>query len=220
MAEVLYDEVYGEDGIYNHFRVEKETTPENIIINIYQIRKNESRKVCTTTYMNIGEEYIHPFLSWYNLIFCSNYYGAAPNYDYMKYAVQQNKKPVASLLLQYNSKEAMRIRENLPSIIGAMQSSNCENIMYLYRNGCLADYFDFEQIKKTYSLHEIYGIDWDKIEYYFTKPLSYFCDTEKSGFNLQAGNGPDNISAKEKDILIGLVLGYPIESTIAFINDI
>ncbi len=46
-----------------------------------------------------------------------------------------------------------------------------------------------------------------------SKPLEYFSDDAHCGFNIQS-----DANSNENKIINGLLLGYPVESTIAFIN--
>ena len=109
MYSVKYD-----DGLCS-YRIEKEINDDKISIIVYDTSFGRNVIIRTITYKNIGKEYSSPFLSWYNLIFCSNNYGPAPNYPYMHSAVQDGKKtarlqqstlirtaqPAKSLLINY-----------------------------------------------------------------------------------------------------------------------
>lgn len=84
---------------------------EKLIFSLYREQEGDS---CTVTlyyqfegqdlipckrffYSPEAEKFQNPYLSWYNLICCSNNYGPIPVVDYMNYAVQENKKLAATV---------------------------------------------------------------------------------------------------------------------------
>ena len=210
MKELLYS-IEPTDNLYlGGFQVEKTTTDQEIAIIISKRKKDRFEEVSRICYKNIGDEYIHPFLSWYNLIFCSNNYGPAPDYDYMHSAVQNGKKTAATVYLEPDSPAGKKLIRRLPKDCNAMPYGNY--MIYVYHIGRLSDYFDFEQIKSIYERYGVYGIDWKAVETYFNKDLAFFGNEADCGFSLQ--NGCKN----EHDIIIGLLLGYPIESTVNLIS--
>jgi len=190
------------------YQVEKTTEKENISITIEDL--NNDCELGRIVYKNISCEYLSPFLSWYNLIFCSNNYGPAPDYEYMHQAVQKGTKTAATIYLSCDSPEGIKVIKELPSTCGATPYGN--NMIFVFRKGTLADYFDLNKIKEIYYMHGIDYLNWDKVNEYFNKPISFFGDENNCGFSLQSGG------IKEEIVITGLVLGYPIESTIAFIK--
>ncbi len=192
------------------YLVEKETNGNNISIIVYDVRNGHHTEKGKIQYKNIGEEFSSPFLSWYNLFFCSNNYGPAPDYEYMHKAVQEGKKTAATVYLEPDSKEGKELVDSLPEDCGALPYG--QSMIYVFHKGRLSDFFDFEKIKSIYTKHDVYGVDWDKAEEYFEKDLSFFGDEKDCGLSLQSGE------YKEQCIVKGLILGYPVESTIALLR--
>lgn len=160
-------------------------------------------------YRSILPEYQSPFLSWKNLFFCSNNYITPPIYAYMNVAVQEGKKTAATILLELESHEAQEIIKALPDDCDYRDYPG--STFYLFHRGCLADFFDLDKIKEIYDAHGILDINWNWVAAQFQKPLSFFANREECGFSLQSG-GRSGIS-----VVKGLILGYPVESTVAFL---
>lgn len=196
---------------FNSFLVEKDTNEDEVSIIIYDTSKVPSKEVNRITYKNTGTEYSHRFLSWYNLIFCSAGCSCAPDYKYMTYAVQQGKKTAATVYLDPDSNEGKKLVRDLPVDCDSVPYK--ETMIYVFHKGCLADYFSLDEIRAFYDLHHVCGIDWDKVEFLFAQPLSYFGDEDKCGFSLQTGGSRTEL------VVTGLLLGYPVESTISFIKN-
>lgn len=172
-------------------------------------RGGDPEVIAEIWYRSILPEYQSPFLSWKNLIFCSNNYGSPPAYDYMDVAVQEGKKTAATVYHNLESPEAQEIIKALPDDCDFRDYS--KTMFFLFHKGCLADFFDFDRIKAVYDAHGILEIDWDWVAAQFQKPLSYFANEEECGFSLQSG-GRGGIA-----VVTGLILGYPVESTVAFL---
>lgn len=200
MKEIMYQT--------NSCVVEKETDDIYTSISIYYSRFGNPT-VKKIQYRHIGEEYLHPFLSWYNLIFCSNNYGPSPDYEYMHRAVQEGKKTAATVYLEPGSEKGKRLVNTLPEDCGSLPYG--ESMIYVFHKGCLSDFFDFEKIQSIYMKHGAY-VDWNSVKGYFEKDLSFFGDEQTCGFSLQSGGN------KEQTIITGLILGYPVESTIAYLR--
>lgn len=133
----------------------------------------------------------------------------------MSSAVQQGKKTSATIPV--NDKNYKEMESSIPETCGIVPYfiTNTEvSMAYIYRRGTLSDYFDFEEVKKVYTLHGIRNVDWETVFNQFSKPMDYFADEKKCGFDIQAGS--INL---ENTIILGLLLGYPIESTVAFLKN-
>ena len=208
MKEKVYDVYYKDASL--RYRVEKETTPVETCFTIYRKNGNNPEvEYSRYSYPSNIEGYDSPFLSWYNLFFCSGVCGPEPDYEYMTNAVQQGKKTAGTVYVDSRSAEGQHIMRTVPKNCSALRYGQ---ILYVFHKGCLSDYFDFETIRRIYDTHCRQFINWDIVKDYFDKPLSYFGDEEKCGFHLHCG---DN---KEQRIILGLLLGYPVESTIDYMN--
>ena len=204
--ETLYDAHYGYDLSY---LVKKEIRDSYVYIHIIETSFGRNNPIRTVKYKFIGADFISPFINWYNVLFCSNEYGPAPDYDYMNRAVQEGRKTAATLYLRHGSQSRKMIRETLP--VDCRAQSYDEDMLYVYHKGKLNDYFDFSEIQNVYTRHGVYGINWAKVQDYFKVPISFFGDEEKCGFSLQSGGD------YEETIIKGLVLGYPVESTVEYL---
>lgn len=166
-------------------------------------------------YKDIGKTIDSPLLNWHNLVFCSNYYGPPPHPGYMNNAVQNGTKTASTAYV--SSHEYKQLVDKLPANCHAVPYGGTLDNMsmaYVYRDGTLDELFGFKQIKFIYTSHNINNVDWDDVESQFAKPLEYFSDSTKCGFDIQHG-----ARSNENKIVNGLLLGYPIESTIAYINN-
>ena len=208
MKETLYSANYN-DGMCSYL-VEKESNDRNISIIVYDVSNGRHKEKSKIQYNNIGEEYASPFLNWYNLIFCSNTYGPTPDYQYMHQSVKEGKKTAATVYLEPDSEEGKQLISMLPKDCDALPYG--KSMIYVFHKGCLSDFFDFEKIQSLYKKHGAYSIEWSTVKDYFKKDLSFFGDEQLCGFSLQSGGNT------EQRIITGLILGYPVESTIAFLR--
>lgn len=115
-----------------------------------------------------------------------------------------------TIYLEPWSEEGKKLIENLPDSCESLVYQ--KDLLYIFQKGSLLDYFDFDTIRSYYCRHGLGYLDWEKIRKYFRKPLSFFGDESKCGFSLQYGR------VREELIIKGLILGYPIESTIAMLR--
>lgn len=191
---------------YYNYQLDRisEGTNRTIVLRILEKSPYGVRSVIK--YQDVGVELVSQYLNWKNLIFCSNNYGVAPDCAYMNYAVQNGTKTAATAYYCGND-ERQRIIDTLPADCHAADYGS--GMLYVYRDGSLDSLFGFEQVKRIYSAHMIQGIDWSKVKQYFEQPLSFFGNESECGFSLQSGGGRD------ESIVVGLLLGYPIESTVA-----
>lgn len=188
------------------WKIKKMVTEDAVTITTEAtVRERPTELVSEYCYRNLLPEYKSPFLSWKNLIFCSNNCGVSPHYDYMNSAVQSGQKTAATIYLKPQTPEAQEFIQSLPSDCDVLIYD--ETMLFVFHRGCLADFFSLASIKEVYEAHGVFSIDWSWIAEQFKKPLSHFADAERCGFNLQSGgNGGECL-------LTGLILGYPIEST-------
>ncbi len=216
MTETIINIRTHKDVVPNGFlyKVDKEITDQ--IISIISSRLNEKERCFTEisriVYKNVGEEYSSPFLSWYNVIFCSRGYGIAPDYDYMHRAVQEGKKTAATVYLAPDSVEGRELVSDLPDDCSSIPYGS--TMIYVFHKGKLSDYFDLDTIRKLYELHGVFSVNWAKVAEAFDMPLSFYANIEEFD-GLFSGNSHP---WQTRSVVEGLILGYPIESTIALIN--
>ena len=183
-----------------------------------QVDRHPHGVVAVIRYQNVGKTCCSPMMNWNNLIRCSNYYVYPPeedNFDepgYMSYAVQKGLKPAATFRCPFDSDKVRQLRTELPSSCLALPYKE-ENTTFFCRKGKLADFYDINDIQDIYSLHGIYDPDWGKIKEYCNHEISFFADNNSSGISIERGAEGIN-----QTITVGLLLGYPIESTVAAIK--
>ena len=127
----------------------------------------------------------------------------------MNQAVQAGKKTAATVYLEPNSEKARELVKALPGDCDALPYE--QTMLYVFHKGRLQDFFNYEKIKSLYMNHGALVVNWDIVEELFKKELSFFGDEQSCGFSLQSGG------TIEQRIITGLVLGYPVESTISFL---
>ena len=190
---------------------EEENGRVSIIACIWRDKLQSYEEVERVSY-DVRDEYESSFLNWENLIFCSDSWGngkgvrIAVDNDYMLSAVQNGKKTCATLYLSANEKEGKELIASLPCDCAAMPYG--DRMIYVYHRGKLSDFFDFDRIKAIYVRNGKTSIDWDRVYYLFNLPLEYFGDKQICGFSLQ------NAARGEELLITGLILGYPVESTV------
>lgn len=159
-----------------------------------------------------AEGYEHPWLSWYNLICCSNNYGPIPVVSYMNYAVQNDKK-LAATIYPETAAEYMKILADVGDEYYCFpyHPKEYRYMMFLSRKGTLADYFELDRILEVYSVCGV-SLDRQKMESYFGQELSWFGNEEECPIEIH------NCLGEEELATVGLLFGYPVESTIALIQ--
>jgi hypothetical protein len=182
----------------------------------YVKRSKVTVKSCNNTYLlrayrfdNIKETFTSPYISWENLNCCGGWF-----YDdqYLNTAVQNGKKLCAGLILK-SSDEAKYLLEN-KDINFYSDFKNDRYYLEIARKGCLKDYYNIQEVLNLYKLHGIYNLNMKRIE--------ELCSAEM--ISLMKDNNPYNYDYAnpfeiEDLIITGLLLGYPIESTIAIIYE-
>ena len=141
--------------------------------------------------------YEHPLLSWANLDCCG---GWAYDKDYLLTAVQDGKKPVADIV------EAMLPEVSPSPSVDVWYDPepvwNGMKLMIIARHGCIADFFDLDEIVEAYKKQDV-RIERAALEPYAHTPLIEL-------FQEEFWTAP---RTREEWIITGLGLGYPIEST-------
>ncbi len=159
-----------------------------------------------------AEEFRSPYLSWYNLICCSNNYGPIPVVSYMNCAVQNGKK-IAATIYPDSAAEYMRILSEVGEdyYCYPYHPREYRYMLYISRKGKLSDYFELERLLEVYRASGV-SLDAEKMEFYFQQELSWFGNEELCPIRLH-----DCVGAEELAVT-GLLFGYPVESTVALIG--
>lgn len=197
---------YHDNDSFCDYKVVREEREDRISVVLYR----EDKELRRLTYKNVGWEISSPLLSWYNVFFCSGSSGGALDYDYMDTAVQNGEKTAATVYHDVGSEAANKLISALPPECGWLPYSDA--MLYVFRIGKLKDFFDLNEVKQMYELLGVYCLDWEQIGRYFEMPLEYFGNEKECGFNIQSGG------TREQNVVKGLLLGYPVESTALFIR--
>ena len=195
--------------------------------------RNADRSSTFRTYrFNNIPPYEHQYLSWANLDCCGGWWHDT---EYpLHQAIQQHRKLVVMETLVYldpknnpsPSSEEMFDALNLdPSEVSFL----CETVRSSYwnknredsyikiaRKGCLADFFNVQEILTEYEKHDII-LDSEEIEdlkRMFTTELFDLFFTKQRDFSFSCVT-PETTPAL---IATGLGFGYPIESTVSILN--
>lgn len=187
------------------------------------VKDKASKQLYRTYRFNNVPLYQHRYLSWENLNCCGGW-----QYDktYLENAVQEHKKLVADIVNitkeEINMDEWIKrlaLDKSKTNIITKIEKNwNGDYHRYcliITRNGCLADFYNLEEIIQMYKTHNI-DIIYDKkrLNALWYQPLSVLYSQEgihKLQFDFA------NVYTVIDAVVNGLALGYPIESTVGFL---
>ncbi len=163
-------------------------------------------------YPACAESFQSPYLSWYNLICCSNNYGPIPVVSYLNYSVQNGKK-IAATIYPDTAEEYMQIIAATADgyYCFPFNTEEYQYMLYLSKKGTLADYFDLEEILSVYKESGL-ELDREKMEDLFSKELSWFGNPKECPIEIHNCLGNEELAA------VGLLFGYPVESTVALLH--
>ena len=212
--EVLFS--YTDEVQFHKYQIDRILDGSIVTVILRDVVKSPFCVCSVLSFEDVGATMDSPLIDWRNLFLCSNEYAAAPNYKHMNEAVQNDTKTAATLYLC--PAEFEKTKRTLPQDYYIMEfggGNGNSDIQYIYRKGALTDYFEFEQARYIYESHRVNGVNWSGVLAMFQQPLSFFGDEDKCGFSLQNGC---SISNRETSIVTGLLLGYPLESTVKYFS--
>ncbi len=219
MKELLYTEEYdvGRPVTFFVHHTHGQFTPEDeekhVIELSYQFQGQEEAFVFKRIfYSEEAAAFESPYLSWYNLVFCSNNYGPIPIISYMNNAVQQGKK-IAATVYPTDSREYLKIIQETEEgyYCFPYNPREYQYMLYVSRKGTLSDYFELEKLLPVYESCGV-PLNQKKMEEYFAEELSWFGNLEKCPIDIH------NCIGNEELAVVGLLFGYPVESTIALLR--
>ena len=212
--ELLFSQEYdvGEKLVFSLFR---EVDAEQVTVSLcYQFQQPGAEMITCKRFFfpAYAQSYQSPYLSWYNLICCSNNYGPIPVVEYLNYAVQNGKK-LAATIYPNSASDYMQMLSSVGDEYYCYPYHTREYayMLYISRKGRLADYFELNKIMDIYTACGI-DLNREKMQDYFEKELSWFGNEEVCPIQLHDCLGEEELA------VTGLVLGYPIESTVALIK--
>ena len=206
------------------FDIEREVHDGRVEINLYRVNRRakyaRSSKVPARSlevrveYQNIGTEYESPFLSWYNWFFCAKWVLGMTDDRYLSTAVQNGLKTTAIVLhFSPHSRQWQRYKRRLACLPDSCNFKQSETGgFYVYHKGSIDSLFDMGKIQYIYDTHGIEGLNWERIYSLSKLDIACFGDYRTEPFN------PYCPRTKEQYVVNGLLLGYPVESTIALLN--
>jgi len=209
--ETLFEYKHNDMGnLYNIFRINHE---DKVTVVINQVEEEPYSVLATIEYDDVGFEYKSPYLSWKNVILCSNAYCISPYYEYMNNSVQSKKK-VAGTIYPREYDENIKIIESIPDYCNYYEYKKEDElypaVIYICFKGTLEEYFDLNTIKDIYKRHNCFDIiDWSIIQEYFTKELITLGNSNEKLHSVPGLSYYDSL------VILGLLYGYPIESTIS-----
>ena len=210
----LFEQEYdvGERVVFSLYRSQE---GEQVTVSLrYCFPEQGSREVtCKRLFFPAcAEGYDSPYLSWYNLICCSNNYGPIPVVSYMNYAVQNGKK-IAATIYPDSASDYMTILAETGEeyYCYPYHPREYRYMLYISRKGKLSDYFDLERLLGVYEASRV-TLDSETMRFYFDQELSWFGNEELCSIELHDCLGQEALAT------VGLLFGYPVESTIALIR--
>lgn len=212
--EHLFTEKYDIQGSDIFFHLYREEQDGQVTVTLTYQFPNVDEVACKRIFFPVCAERIQsPYLSWYNLICCSNNYGPIPKIEYMNTSVQNGKKLAATVYPNDVTEYMAMISDSGEKgyYCYPYHTREYEYLLYVSKKGTLADYFDYAEVKSVYQESGV-ELNWEKIEHYFAQELSYFGNEEVCDIQLHNGACPEDL------MITGLLMGYPIESTIALIK--
>ena len=209
---------------YNHkYQIDKIEDDEKTIIIFKCVDKHPYGVLDIVEYKTLSTGYSSRWLNWDNIVRCSNYFEYSPEEEifddmtpisrgYLCEAVQKGLKPAATVRKDIENKRVKDLFSDLPSSCLILPYRE-EDTIFICQKGKIMDFFDLNEIRKTYLLHGVSEINWEYVTNKCMHEFSFFSDNVNSGINIERG-----VSSKEDLVIVGLLLGYPIESTVAEIN--
>jgi len=187
--------------------------------------KNDKNIIFRTYRFNITDTSIEsPYISWENLNQCNGWSACK---EYSKSAVQKGKKLCATISFD-NLNELEHYANNLPDTCDCYwieRDGYRRKFFYawIYRKGCLSDFYCINEILKHYKKHDIY-LNESNLKKLMATNISVLI---KCDFTYIANNHPPydrvydvvNPLFEEEIAATGLLFGYPIESTASLITE-
>ena len=185
------------------------------------VKVKNGRKTVCVYHMNNIPFFQNDYLSWENLNCCGGW-----KFDdkYLYTAVQNHKKLVVTITVETDSPDKTVVEKMVEN--WNLDLHECDLFIspdyvkghkvywwsvIVARKGTLNDFFDMEEITSAYSLQEM-KLDREELQEYFSVPLIDLFAHKKKDFDFA------NPRTVPECVIAGLGLGYPLESTVSFIQ--
>ena len=207
---------YEENGnyIFRHYLIDK------------SIIKNEFDPKYAVSYQKDIKLFDHPFLSWDNLsyAFCEQDEEELDDY-LLNHALQDGKKTNVAVITKRKDDVINTFSKDYNIISNKLETGYHQ--MFVARKGCLADYFDGDELEDYY---DSLNVPYKEGTFNFllhSEMIDLF--SGKVCFNtnipyspLMKMDGSDGIAAcygSAAGLISGLLFGYPVESSISLVNN-
>ena len=185
------------------------------------VKVKNGRKTVCVYHMNNIPFFQNDYLSWENLNCCGGW-----KFDdkYLYTAVQNHKKLVVTITVETDSPDKTVVEKTVEN--WNLDLHECDLFIspdyvkghkvywwsvIVARKGTLNDFFDMEEITSAYSLQGL-ELDREELQEYFSVPLIDLFAHKKKDFDFA------NPRTVPECVITGLGLGYPLESTVSFIQ--
>lgn len=184
---------------------------------VVTVRGLKSNFICNYRFDNLEVDYQTQYMNWRNLDFCGAWHSSR---EELVDQFMQDRKLFADVSINSYSKEFESVKqkikecESLEDAVVYYHVKKEDTIeATLVKKGCVLDYIDVHKVLDEYTKFGIYidVEDLNKIFYLTKHPMSDFVHRGSNTFKFDFANPK---SAGEY-IFNGMLLGYPIESTLA-----
>ena len=173
--------------------------------------------ITSYSYINSELKYSSPYLSWENLGFCG---GWAYSEEELINSVKEGKKLFADVFITKCSNDAEKLLSlvdsyySIPDVqVVKHHTENDRRMEFtIVKKGCVSDYLDLDKVLDCYydlGLPKLDEEEYTQLCNLCNTPMSEFA-TRHNKFNYDFANPSDDIEF----MFTGLLLGYPIESTV------
>lgn len=221
MAELLFQDPCG-------IKIYRQDFKHRSQVKVVFEQENHSHHLRTYRFDNIPDIFESPYCSWTNLAYCGGW--SCSDESYLDTAVQSGKKLYAGRFTHLKAKyspnaptleeaksQFLEFQSTMPTgIVAGVEELILSDDMYLRtyicRTGKISDYFSLDEVFSFYAKHRL------ELPETWKKEVRRLCDYEiqtygskDAPFNYARANSPVEL------IVTGLLLGYPLESTISLL---
>ena len=222
MSEVIFRNPFGIEMVKTDF------VKRSQVKVVYVSDQGERHTIRTYRFNRIDKKFLSPYISWENLDCCG---GWSFDEAYLDTAVQKGKKLYAGRTVIVDSKyfdgptrkeateQFVQFKKDLPANVFADVETNqkkSDSVLatFICKIGCLADYYDLDDV---FSFQKLLGItisDTEKSE------IIGLCHTPIKNYGTKSAPFIYFFSESRAELIVtGLLLGYPLESTASIIEE-
>lgn len=168
--------------------------------------------------------YEHKYLSWENLTYCFVDRDSDEEDDYLLHHALQDEKKTSVIIWSRNVDDVLGAYDDRFNTYVEKKENGFYRI-YVMRKGCLADYFDQDELEDYY---DATGAWYNEGAYYFLMEQEMINLVNGKAFYIESAYSPlmdveygDSVTRDfggAGGLVSGLLLGYPVESSLEFIK--